>query len=390
MNEGLQPLLLETIFWILVAFVLYTYFGYPLLVFSLSRFRRSKDRGGEGYVTGVTILVPAFNEESVIERKIQSCLDLDYPEALLRVLVVSDGSTDRTVEIARKYEGERVKVIDYPENRGKNEALNSAMKQVKSEISVISDASVLLERDSLKILIRNFADGGIGGVWGKKIYRNVSQTAGGEGEAAYLSYGNFVKRCESRLGSIVSAEGSLFAYRTELYEELPSGVADDFLLSTVIVRKGFRIEYEDKARSYEETTPTNKGEFRRKSRIIQQAVKGIYLSRDLLNPIRAGFYSIQLLTVKVFRRLVSVALPPIIVLIIALSGTSPFYAILFYAVLLFLLLAFAGSILPPRKSSSRLFSIPFYICLVNLAAIHGFIGFLRGRDVARWKPTERM
>lgn len=381
---------LLALFWLLAAFVFYTYLGYPLLVFLLSRFRRERKRRDEDYPGGVTIIVPAYNEESIIERKVHNCLEVEYPSEKLSVLVVSDGSTDRTVEIARKYEAGRLRVIAFPENRGKNTALNDAMREVTTEISVISDASVLLEKDSVRVLLRNFADPGVGGVWGKKIYRNVRGTAGGEGESIYMKYGNFIRTCESRIGSIVSAEGSLFAFRTRLFEDLAQGVADDFHLSATIVRKGYRIEYEERARSYEETTPTNAGEFARKSRIIQQAVKGLYLSRDLMNPFRTGFYALELLTVKVFRRLASVALLLLFALTALLSTVSPFYSVLFALSLVFVGLAILGWVLPAGKAKSPLFAMPFYICLVNLAALHGFAGFLTGRNVARWTPTQRM
>jgi cellulose synthase/poly-beta-1,6-N-acetylglucosamine synthase-like glycosyltransferase len=380
---------LEAIFWLLIVFVLYTYLGYPLLVFLLSRTRRKRQRPGTDYLASVTLIVPAYNEERIIERKVRNCLEIDYPRDRLAVLVVSDGSTDRTVEIAGKYESDGLRVIAFPENRGKNTALNAAMKSVETEISVISDASVVIEKDSVRVLLRNFADGRVGGVWGKKIYMNVRGTAGGEGESIYMKYGNFIRTCESRIGSIVSAEGSLFAFRTKLFEDLPQGVPDDFYLSATIVRKGYRLEYENRARSYEETTPTDEGEFMRKSRIIQQAVKGLYLARDLMNPLRTGFYALELVTAKVFRRLASVALLSIFILSTSLLVINPWYKILFAGELAFLALAFLGWVLPPGKAKSPLFAMPFYLCLVNLAAIHGFVSFFTGRNVARWTPTQR-
>lgn len=387
-------MLLEILFWSLAAFLMFTFAGYPLLVFLASRFVEpwEKPHGtrGEDHLPTVTIIVAAYNEEDVITRKIENCLELDYPEERLGTLIVSDGSKDGTVDLARKYEGDRVRIIDYPENRGKNKTLNGAMKHVDTGISVISDASVLLDREALRTLASRFSDATVGGVWGKKIYRNVSGTAGGEGESIYLKYGNFIKSCESRLGTIVSAEGSLFAFRTELFENLPQGVADDFILSTILIRKEKRIEYAEDALSYEETSPTDSGEFRRKSRIIQQAVKGIYLSRDLLNPLKTGFYALQLLTVKVFRRLASPALFLLFVQAAVLSGTSPVYMTVFYLGLFFTALAAAGWLLPPALARLPVFSVPFYIFMVNLAVANGFIGFLTGREVARWEPTERI
>ncbi len=385
-----MTVLLETIFWVLAAFVGYTYLGYPCLVFLLSRFRPARARRIPDSLPEVTIVIPAYNEEAVIEAKLKSCLELDYPKHLLNILVVSDGSSDRTVPVARNFRSEHVRILSFPVNRGKNLALNEAMGEVRTAICVISDASVLLDRESLRTLVEAFSDDGVGGVWGKKVYRNVRGTAGGEGESMYLKYGNLIKEWESRLGSIVSAEGSLFAFRTKLYDELPAGVADDFFLSTMIVRQGYRIEYEKRALSYEETTPTNLGEFRRKSRIIQQAVKGIYLSRDLLNPARSGLYAIQFLTVKVFRRAAALMLVLLFFCTVLLSGSSFFFRVLLYFELAFLGIAALGLAVPGGRGKSPVLAVPAYLCLVNLAAISGFIGFLLGRDVTKWKPTERL
>ncbi|HVG06714.1 MAG TPA: glycosyltransferase family 2 protein [Thermoanaerobaculia bacterium] len=379
------------VFAVSLAASVYIYFGYPALIFLVSRLRpRPFRRGGE---PTVTVLIPVYNEEGMIEGKIANTLALDYPPDRLETLVVSDGSTDGTEAIVRRFAseaGDSVRLLSISRS-GKAFALNEGARAARGEILVLTDANTLLEPGSLRPLVDPFADPGVGGVCGNKKQRppaGADTTA--EGENLYWRWDKWQKALESRAGSIFAADGTLYAVRKDLYVPIADPAqADDIAISARIVLQGRRLLYEPRAVAWEEAPAEGREEFRRKVRVTNHSVRALWnLGRGLWT---SGFYSVELLSHKFFRHLVPFFLIPLFlsnaVLAASATGGSPVFRILFAGQVLFYGLALAGFALRgTRLGRAKPFTVPYYFCLVNAAAFLGVLSILRGRRLRAWTP----
>ena len=198
---------METIFWLAFAGALYAYFGYPLFLTALARIHPKKlDLLSNAELPSVSILIPAHNEEAVITDKIKNTLNLDYPSDKLEVVVVSDGSVDRTDEMVKEFTAEYpLKFYRVESRKGKANALNTGLQHVNGDIIVFSDSSIILEKDALKAITKGFADPIVGCISGE------DHIPGGGGEGLYGRYELYLRNLESQTGSIVGASGSFYA-----------------------------------------------------------------------------------------------------------------------------------------------------------------------------------
>lgn len=375
----------ETTVVVCLALAVYIYFGYAFIIWVLARLRARPVRRKAIYPP-VSIVIPVHNEEEVIEEKIQNCLALDYPEDRLQILVVSDGSTDATHAIVERYLDRGVRLLVL-ERGGKALALNEGVQQAGGEILVFSDANSMLEAHSLARLVENFADPEIGGVCGNQKYRSrAGADATERGENLYWRFDKWLKSQESKTGSIFAADGSFYAIRRSLYVPVRDPAqADDIAISCRVVLQGYRLIYEPLAVTYEYSPLEGRRELVRKIRVTNHSVRALLnLGRGLWT---SGFYSFELLSHKFFRHLIPFAL---IILfganLVAMKGTAPFRVLMLLQIL-FYLLALAGFCLRSfRLGRWRVFSVPYFFSLVNLAAFLGVLDILRGRRVTAWSP----
>lgn len=364
----------------------YLYFGYPALIFVLGRIRYRPVRTADEARPSMTVLIPAFNEAALIEEKLRNTHALRYPADLLETLVVSDGSTDATVAIARRYAHQRVRVLDLPRG-GKAHALNAGAQEAAGEILVLTDANSLLDPDALRHLARNFADPGVGGVCGNKRYRAAEGAdATTEGEGLYWRYDKWQKEQETRIGSIFAADGTLHAVRRALYVPIDDPAqADDIAISTRVVLQGSRLIYEPAAVAWEEAPVEGRDEFRRKVRVTNHSVRALLNLRGALWS--SGFYSVELISHKLLRHFAPVFLLPLLFSNLALAGAHPFFAVTLALQVTFYGLALAGAMLRATPVGRlRIVSIPYYFTLVNAAALVGVLSILRGRRQHAWTP----
>ena len=290
---------MEIIFWTSVFITGYVYLGYPLLLYLLSGLVGSKkvpsplpSRGGAGGEVGdgipfVTLIISAYNEESVIRRKLINALALDYPKDKLEILVVSDCSTDGTDAIVKSFQGQGVTLLRLDERHGKTYGLNQTVAITRGEVIVFSDANAMYEPDTIWKLARHFADEGVGYVVGESRYMTGDSSAT-RNENFYWKYEQFLKRKESDTGSVVGGDGALYAIRKVLYEPLGTADINDFVNPLQIIAKGYSGVYEPEAVCWEETAGTYQGEFRRKIRIVNRALRGLWQVRQVLNPLKYG------------------------------------------------------------------------------------------------------
>lgn len=377
----------KVVFWFCLTVCVYIYFGYPALLWLVSRFRSRPVR--EGDVTPrATFVIAAYNEEKNIAAKIENTLSLDYPPEQLEVLVVSNGSTDRTNDIVRSYNDPRVRLIALPQP-GKMEALNEGVRQATGEILVFTDADFFLDHHTLRVIGRKFNDPEVGGVCGA---RNTSVQregdATGEGEGMYARWDKWQKVRESRIGSVFAADGLLYAIRRELYVPITdTAQADDMAISMRIPPQGYRLLYDPNATAYEKAVVTAKEEFRRKIRIANHSVSALLkLGAPLVT---SGFYSVELLSHKLVRHFIAYFLIPLFVANVFLARAGVIYTLALIGQVAIYTLAIAGAVLRNRPlGRSRIFTVPYYFCFVNAAAFIGILTMLRRRKLTAWSSRD--
>lgn len=383
----------QLVFWGAIAIAAWTYLLFPACLWLRARLLSRPHRSADADMS-VSLLICAYNEEASIGARLENALALDYPHDRLELIVASDGSTDATNAIVRSFEPRGVRLLALP-RQGKIPALNAAVASARGDVLVFSDANSIYERDALCALLRPFADPSVGGVAGDQRYlRGGALPDGGEGERAYWDLDRLLKRWQSAAGSVTSSTGAIHAIRRELFRSVPSGVTDDFWVSTNVVAQGRRLVFAQDAAAWEPATPASGSEFRRKVRVITRGLRGVWLMRELLNPFRHGFYSVQLFSHKVLRRLAIVPMAAILLATPWLWNAGPFYRAAALAQGVFYLAALLGGLLPPLEAGApgwarrlaKLIALPTFFCMANAAAGIAAWNVARGRRIDSWEP----
>lgn len=401
--SGVFSLVVATVFWISIGSIIYTYFGYPLLVTLLScLLSRSQSFPQKEEFPSVTLLIAAYNEEVVIEEKIKNSLAIDYPRDRYQILIVADGSSDRTMEIAGRYQKDRVELLYQPERRGKIAAINRALPFARGEIIVFSDANNIYETDTLKHLIRPFSDPTVGAVSGAKVIKKGDGNLGAS-EGLYWKYESLIKKQESRLASCTSAAGEILAIRKKNYVAPPPTIInDDFYIAMQILRQGYRMVYASEAISSERVSPTPKDEVIRRTRINAGRFQIIALAWKIL-PFRRPLLVWQIVSHKFLRPLVpffmigaafsnltAVLFPPDQHSLVYLS--MPFSIIMLTLQGLFYLAALGGAWLTKQGKQgilARLLYLPAFLTNSNFAALKGLAQYLHGGNFHLWERIQR-
>lgn len=379
-TPGLTKLVLsEYVFWLAVAVPVYAYFGYPAVLALLATLIRRPVRRSNIHPT-VSLLIPAYREAAVIEEKIRNCLALDYPPDRLEIVVACDGSPDETPALAKHLaDGQRVRVLDYPKNRGKINILNASVPELHGEIVVFSDAAAFLYRDAVSRLVSNFADPTVGAASGKYTVVKADEVSIGRSEDFYWRYETFLKVMESRISSTLGAHGHLHAIRKSLYPFPPPGtINDDYIIPASVIGRGYRAVYDPTAIVYEAAQEMTG--FGRRVRIMAGNLQQLREIKGLLWPPRAMplFFFISH---KAVRLAVPFAMVAALVANALLAGMAPF-DVLFVLQAVFYLLAIAGAF---WKLRPRLLALPYYFTMINLAVFFGLYHVLTSRRTMSWE-----
>lgn len=290
-------------FIISIALVFYSYAGYGLLLWVLTRFKKPKSKISsfeENNLPDVTLIIPAYNELYVIDRKMQNTYSLDYSKERLTVAWITDGSNDGSNEyISRHYPD--VLVWHEAQRKGKAAALNRALTLAQTELLVFCDANTMLNPEALKEIVKHFADNKVGVVAGEKRVFSSSNAAG-TGESLYWKYESWIKQLNSQFYTSIGAVGELFAVRKSLVGQLPEDVViDDFVLSMEVAYKGYIIAYEPNAYAVEEPSENEQEEMKRKVRIAAGAFQALFRYLHWLNFFKNPILSFQYFSYKVIR-----------------------------------------------------------------------------------------
>lgn len=389
-------------FWFFIAIVFYTYAGYPLLLALLARAkpRRAAVGQSEDELPSVTLLVAAYNEQAVISDKIENSLALDYPRARLQILVVSDGSEDRTAEIVRGYAAQGVELAYDPVRRGKSAAISQGVSFARGEILVFSDANNMYAPTALRELAAPFADPTVGGVSGaKRIERGTS--ALGESEGLYWKYESLIKKLETRLGSCTGVAGEILAVRRGLFQAPPPNVInDDFYIALSLIRRGYRVVYAPRALSFERVSPTAQDEVARRARIVAGRYQALALAPSLLT-LRRPLVAWQVLSHKFLRPLVPFAMLGALLAnlgALAVPGPAalgplglsfPFNWAAMVAQLVFYALAVTGRRVARSSKLSKALYLPTFLVNSNWAAVIGLYRFATKQQTTLWQRVPR-
>ena len=388
-------------FWVSLGGILYTYFGYPVLIFLLAKMI-GRPEAYQAFQPAVTLLIAAYNEEAVIEEKIKNSLTINYPKELFQILIVSDGSADKTPEIAKRYINYGIEILHEPERRGKMAAINRALPNARGEIVVFSDANNYYQADTILKLVQPFGNPAVGAVTGAKV---IGQGDGslGASEGLYWKYESFIKKQESRAGSCTSAAGEVLAIRKNLYSPPPDHVInDDFYIAMQIVRNGYRLVYIPEAKSVERVSPSAQDEIARRTRINAGRFQAITMAGQIL-PFNRPLLVWQILSHKFLRpivpfcmigaaisNLLAVLFPPQVQGLWILS--KPYSNLFLGLQILFYLAAWVGTKVvnrPEQNRLVRLFYLPAFLTNSNYAALMGFFRFLRGSQSHMWERIQR-
>lgn len=384
-------------FWIFFFIIFYTFLGYGILLYLIVRikrvFKKSTSPQQSLDLSSISVIIAAYNEEDLIEEKINNCLSLNYPENKLQLIFITDGSSDRTPEIVKGYS--RVKLLHEDKRLGKMSAIKRAMPYVSGDVTVFTDANTFLNKDALIHLIKHYQNPQIGAVAGeKKILVNQSADASSAGEGFYWKYESALKKWDYELYSNVGAAGELFSIRTNLYQPVETDtIIDDHMIAMRIAEKGYIIAYEPNAYAIETASADSREELKRKIRIAAGGIQSIHRLKKAANPFINPILTFQYFSHRVLRWTVT---PWLMILLFILNlmiciryPDSRIYTIIIVFQLLFYAAALAGWFLESKKIKVNAAFIPFYFSMMNYAVIAGTFRYFQGSQSAAWEKSKR-
>lgn len=374
------------LFWFCFGALVHSYCLYPLFLACCAPLFGKQWRVDSSFTPSVVIVVPAYNEANVIQKKIENILALDYPADKISIWIGSDCSTDTTNDIVNACTDTdtRVHLWIAPDRGGKTQIINRLLPTLTAEIVLLTDANTMHQPGSLRRLVSNFADPAIGAVAGHIEHSNSRESA----ELWYRNFEVIQKQNESRLHSSISAFGGFYAIRLALFVPLPVNAYsnDDVLIPMNIIRQGFRVAFERSAISTEDFRPDIAEEFRRRIRIGAGNFQSFFWLLDFLNPLRGWpwFCYVSHKAIRWFSPLLMVGAGIATAMLAIQPGHGRVYALLLLAEVGTLAVGLSYKIIPLKALRPL-----YYFIMMNSALIGGLGRFLRGIKHAAWQPTQR-
>ena len=368
-------------------FVVYTYVGYPALLWLLAKLKRRRQEPADSEVDlpSVTVVIAAHNEENNIAGRLENVLGSDYPPEKLSVVVACDGCTDRTALLASRYE--RVQVVEVFPHRGKASSLNEAVKLATGDVLVFADARQRFARDAIRWLVAALCHNGVGAAGGDLIL--VDFAGAPQAMGAYWRYEKLVRGLEARVDSPIQCSGAIYAIYRRLFVPMPEGlVLDDMWVPLHIRRQGYRIALASEAKAYDTVTPSYDREFKRKVRTLAGNYQLIWAAPWLLVPVVNPLWW-QFVSHKVCRLLVPYALITMYGASWALLG-KPYGAALVVAQTGYYLLGAVAWLFPALARRFRLVGLAGSFLSLNAAAAVAPFAFVLGKGRVRWERSPMM
>ena len=377
---------MELIVFFILFLIFYTYLLYPSLLFLIAKIKKNSKHPKQvidpKYKPNVSFVVAAFNEEMVILDKVKNTLALNYPREKIEILIGSDGSTDETNTICTLLQNNgMIDFYSFDQRRGKASVLNDLLQRCKGEIVIFSDANTFFCNEAIETMIRHFQNTKIGGVCGRLILDSKSDQID-SGESTYWQYETFIKRYEGIVGSVMGANGGIYAIRKELFEPIDKDtIIDDFVISMRVALKGYRLIYEENAVGTEEACSTLQAELKRKIRIGAGNLQSLKYLYPMLFP-KMGVISYLFWSHKIIRW----AVPVFIILLLLLSCFigGIFFFLIALPQFLLLILTIYGLL---SKNSNKFIRYTTYFYSVNFSLGFGYLKYLGGLQKGIWEKT---
>lgn len=384
---------MEAIFWISAFVIFYHFIGYGVLITILNKLKKKSPilpELMEQDLPEVSLVIAAYNEEDIIIDKINNSLGLDYPSDKLKIHFITDGSTDGTDEIVKRFD--RLSLWHKPQRAGKIAAINRVMPKIDSRITIFSDANVMVNEKGIKQLVAHFQHNRVAVVSGEKtIIKNEIDNASGSGEGFYWKYESFLKKKDAEWNTLVGSAGELFAMRTHLYTPIAENtLIEDFVMTMNLAAEGYKVAYEPNAIALETASESVKEEKKRKVRISAGGIQAVIKLLPLLNFLKYGKLSFQYISHRALRwTLVPIALILLLVLSPVLASSNWIYELLFRLQFIFYIMAFGGYTLREAKIDNKFLHIPYYFTFMHMCVVLGWVKYFRGKQSVTWEKSKR-
>lgn len=381
--------------------IFYVHIFHPFLLivagFYKKTFRKlenKEDFNNVDELPSVSLLISAYNEEAVIEAKLLNSLSLEYPETKLEIFVVSDGSTDRTDKIVKRFKEKKVILNRIEGRKGKNVCQNMSFEKIKTDIIVFSDATSIYKKDAIKKLVSEFKNSEVGCVVGQLVYQSADDQDKANEEKIFAVFSQWVKNLESNASMPVGASGAIYALRRELAIQIPANMADDLIRPLEVIKQGYRIVMAPNAIAFEDFEENYNEIYQRKKRSGTRAILSLKMERQLLNPVNYGLFSIQFITKTLLRRLLfpSYCLVFLCSVLLYVTTVNIIYALMALAITLFCIGSYLGrsELFVNRLNNNkigRLFRFMYYYSIIIYGAFNGLLSGLKGNFLVNWEPS---
>ncbi len=372
-------------FWVTSFLVVWTYVGYYLFLWVLSRFSKPENENGP-FTPPVSIIITAYNEGANIRAKIDNTLGVDYPSENMEIIIVSDGSTDETNDIVQSFSYKNVRLLALPTRSGKDFSQGQGVAVANGDILILTDTTTLLKKDAINKIVRGFVDPRIGCISGIDQVIDADNSSSGEG--AYVRYEMSLRALESRVNSLVVVSGCFFAVRKELCDEWHPDLTSDFYLPIITRMRKHRIILDQEAIGYYGVADDPRKEFHRKVRTIVNGLRVLFRFKSILNPFKYRLFAFQMLNHKLLRWLVPLFLVLAYAANALLLSQSSVYQVFFVGQNLFYIAGVMAYFVRELQEIT-LFRIPFFFLMTNVAIAIAWYKVSVGEHYRIWEPTAR-
>ncbi len=376
--------MINLIFYLSLSVFFYTWFIYPFLLLLLNQlYKNNILLNNKGNIPFFSIIISAYNEEKVIENRIRNILQQNYPKDKLEIIIASDGSTDRTVEIANQFKN-GIKVLDFKQNRGRAAVQNDAIKEAIGEIIVFTDAETEFKKSFLKNIVKYFCNSTVGCVVGNLTYKAENSSIS-QSEGLYFKFEKKIRELESRLGILATATGACMAVKKTLWRDLTPIDDCDFTTPLDVILQGYKVVFAKDAIAYDIPPSSIKGELKARIRQTSKNFIGTLKRWGLKGWIKHPFVSWGLLSHKILRWLTPFFMISLFISNIFLLNESWTYKFIFIGQIIFYTLAVLGFIGEIFKKAIPIASTIFSFCVANIGMGIGVIKGLLGKAPAVYK-----
>jgi len=382
--------IIEIIIWINIFLLFNIFFLYPAIISVAAKIFGKPVNSSEDYQPEITIIIAAYNEEKLIREAVESIYDSDYPINKMHVIIGSDGSTDRTVEILKELE-EKYESLKYYEfdRSGKNYVLNQLVPKTNTDLIFYMDADLRIVNGTLSRMVKILSDEQVGAVLAsiRIIGDKSDKTTGGFGESLYQGYETILRKNESRICSNINSLGTLYGIKREVYLPIPNDlVCDDLFRMLITATNKKRIIFDSESVVNEVREKSTREELVRRIRLAGGGLSTVWSCRKILNP-KYGWISFFVWNHKVLRWLSPFYLIIIAAGTILLAGNSYlFYPLLISQIILYIG-AFIGWLLEKMKLNFLPFRILLFTVSMNIGFLLGLIRFLGKGQNAKWERS---